>query len=845
MTTHSQPLPGYQSYNGVTNDVGPDLATVIEYDATKAACDQYQSDLDQYLIDNDATLSQLSDIEDNLGVMSDREQYIVDNFVDVYDEATVLRCGKYLYFYGHFDTTGAPKVMFNWMLQYFDDFFGPGMSKFGMYEDPNPIATIPAPASDPSIGPRQLPVGIAHSSGDFGTWDPVTQPNGGPIEVYSFTCSACHFKKMTDGNYAVGIGNTEYDYAKMTGAQAQLPLSVIFGLPAEAHDPDGLLGTLADAIAVSDQKYGLNAARDAFLDGPDSVNGVIEAGSQPDELTSIQFTAEEQKRFWATWSGVLDFLIRPMQDDGVHSNTRIMNTNGIPIDEVVHKQHGLQQRQGLSWNGGAYDLIQFVRGFITITPSDPEVPENREEYNYWVKEYRYMPLVRYIESLDEPDLPIDRVFDAAAAKRGEAIFDHNCTSCHNGPGGETSRPYDHAEVGVETSHADIMAPFWDPTAFGGAGGWENGISVVAERFPAGVTGEVTRQVKAPRFIAMWDNDRLLHNGAVGGLEELLTCTSERSSYAEVIPYVDEATGATVIPTLEEHFADNPFFDNKGHEFGCSFSAQDKADLIAFIETFRTSRDVGNRYNGQWDSVCHPKNNGGSQVINLTFTNGKRMDLLAKHYSDDNCQVYDTGLVKNPSHGLSWEMEVGSEFINSRGYLSHNVTYTKPDGTIAEDVIAIEGDQLANAEEGDPEPRGLFVRERTDYPGLNGLWLNDYCTAENTRELLSIRDGVRVNKTVTYNAPGCTGGVLSMVNDSAWSFEDPKWTLVGTHDTWSQSSPKYNMVLKMQSLEGAGNWTQWVNVTETTLHAMFNNYFAASVNGNGEHYTRVYNINTAE
>ena len=84
-------LPGYQSYNGVTNDVGPDLASVMEYDDTKAACDQYQADLDQYLIDNDSVLSQLSDVEANLAVMSEHEQYIVDNFVDTYDKEIVLQ----------------------------------------------------------------------------------------------------------------------------------------------------------------------------------------------------------------------------------------------------------------------------------------------------------------------------------------------------------------------------------------------------------------------------------------------------------------------------------------------------------------------------------------------------------------------------------------------------------------------------------------------------------------------------------------------------------------------------------------------------------------------------------
>jgi|GEM_PF-4696260 len=187
------------------------------------------------------------------------------------------------------------------------------------------------------------------------------------------------------------------------------------------------------------------------------------------------------------------------------------------------------------------------------------------------------------------------------------------------------------------------------------------------------------------------------------------------------------------------------------------------------------------------------------------------------------------------------MKVDSSFVNSRGFESHRVTYTKPNGTTETGVIALEDGQLANATEGEPEPRGLFIKERTDYPGLNGLWLNEECTTENTRGMLVIRDGVRVDKTVTYTAADCGGGVLSLKNDSSWSFEDPEWLRAGIRP---ESTGKYNMRLRMKSLEGQGNRTQFLNRHGNRLSAMFNNYFAASINANGQHYTRIRNINTA-
>jgi len=369
--------------------------------------------------------------------------------------------------------------------------------------------------------------------------------------------------------------------------------------------------------------------------------------------------------------------------------------------------------------------------------------------------------------------------------------------------------------------------------------------LIAERFPAGTSGEITRQVKSARFISMWDNDKLLHNASVGGLAELLECVQNRTGYATVIPYVDEVTGETVVPTLEEHLQANPIFSNKGHEFGCHLSVEDKSDLIAFVETFRTSRDEGNKYNGQFDQACHTRNNGSSQIMNFTFTKGKQMDLMLKHYSDANCGVFDTSVVNNPSVALGWKMQVGDSFVNSRGFESHNVTYTRPDGTVDEDVIALENGELANALEGDPVLLNMHVRQRTDYAGLNGRWLNDDCSVENTRGMVVIQDGSRVDKTVTYNEPACAGGVLSVVNDSAWTFEDPRWLLVGTHATWSRSAPKYNMRMKMKSLDGTSSWVQFVNVTDNTFHAMFNNNFAASIHASGQHYTRISNIMAAE
>jgi hypothetical protein len=136
---------------------------------------------------------------------------------------------------------------------------------------------------------------------------------------------------------------------------------------------------------------------------------------------------------------------------------------------------------------------------------------------------------------------------------------------------------------------------------------------------------------------------------------------------------------------------------------------------------------------------------------------------------------------------------------------------------------------------------LHARERTDYVGLNGLWLNNACLAGNTRTMLVFQDGYRVEKLVTYSLPACTGDIFSMQNTGAWSYVEPIWLATGVQ---LQANAKYNMRLRMKAVDDSGWTTQFINRWGDNLSTMFNNYWLARVSGN-QHYTRIRNINTAE
>lgn len=803
-------LEGYQSYNGVTNDVGPDLATVIEHDSSKQACDQYQSDLDAYLLNNADLLESLSDERPSPATPSPRDQLILDDFVDGYDQATKIQCGKYYFFYGTFDTTGPPIDLTDWMVRYFSDFFGEGFSKFGQYPDPNPVATVEPSVFNPAIPPRQLPVGLAESSGVFGDG----------IPVYAFTCAACHFKQMDDGNYAVGIGNTNYDYARQTALQGQLPYMFMFQKP-DLVVPEIDLSWLAYFEVIPEIQDELHDAIAAARATPGAIdefmvfNELMTAATTQEQRDALAKPLNQQRQDMGTWTGVMDFTTPPMQDDGVWNVTRILNVNEMVLEPFQQKQFGFKYHAGLGWTGGAFDEINFIRSVVNLTPSNAEDPASREEYRYWVKEYRYFPIVEYIRTFKEPAVPEMLSLDYAAAARGEAIFDRDCSSCHNGPVGETGRPYAHGEVNVESSHANIYGTYWDPAALDGQGGWESSIAIFAESFPAGETGIYTRKVKAPRFISLWDNNRLLHNGSVWGLEELLTCRPDRVVHATI--------------------ADQPLW-NTGHNMGCNLSAEDKADLIVFLQSFKTARNPGNQFNGQFQSACE-STGSGSVRTEARIGNGERLDVQKLYFSDVNCAVYDHGRVANPELIAAYDIAVGDEFANSRGFESKNTDFVDADGSVTVGAIGVENGELAftinaGAADQDPALSGLHVQQLTDYPGLNGLWLADDCEIGSKRRLLAFQDGVRTDKYVHYSWFGCGGKVKSVTNVGAWSFADPQWNNVD----WDLT--RYEMKAVMQPVGGGLPHIEYIDKRGSQLSIAPDNLVQAREAMLGKHYTRI-------
>lgn len=105
--------------------------------------------------------------------------------------------------------------------------------------------------------------------------------------------------------------------------------------------------------------------------------------------------------------------------------------------------------------------------------------------------------------------------------------------------GRTTYPYD--EIGTDPA----MSAWGDGDGDGA--------------YCCGFDGLPTRELKSPRLVGLWAQQRFLHNGSVASLEELL-CLAPRTP------------------------SSLPAQGSGGHEFGCDLDTGDREALVAFLKS---------------------------------------------------------------------------------------------------------------------------------------------------------------------------------------------------------------------------------------------------------------------
>jgi mono/diheme cytochrome c family protein len=368
-----------------------------------------------------------------------------------------LLCGKSMFFYEGFGTSGIPKPLITWLLTSFPNEVGPGFEKLGLIADPSST--------------EKLPLGLA----------PGKPYGAGNVETAAFTCASCHTARLPDGRYAVGAPNHAFRYGALNLMVSLLPALAAPGVDAGAHD--------AAALAV------IQPLRDRMAQDPAIQLGLLGA-VLPLLGSTIPTLSPENEHHYATWlSGTMDFFIQPLDfDDGVHTISKIPALWGIPDARELGAE-GLSSIM-ISWTGGTATLLNFARSFVSLGGGD-RTP--------W-PDARFEPLLEYLTSLRAPASPAAP--PAQSVQRGGALFaSRGCLGCHDGPRGSGRKLYDYAEIGTD----DALKRYTDPDL--------DGTPCCGIVFEPGDI--VSHQLKSPRLNGLWAAQRFLHNGSLDSLEQLL------------------------------------------------------------------------------------------------------------------------------------------------------------------------------------------------------------------------------------------------------------------------------------------------------------------------------------
>jgi hypothetical protein len=381
------------------------------------------------------------------------------------DRETTLRCGKWMFFYGHNEVPGSPAELVDLLRENAPDTVGTSLEQFGLFADP--------------YSDRNLPVGLSDGP------DMV-----GGVSTYTLTCGSCHFGKTTDGRYVVGSPNHAFYFGRFTLAVSSLP-----GLAADtgqelAPEVESVLGPIRDEV-FGNPFTALSVLAEAVALLP---NLLVTQVTPPDDAAKLALAILP--------SGVMDPYSPPSLDDGVKVPVRMSPLWGI--DPEAMTKAGSTHGAMLGSNGGAPDLEHILRTFSFIAGQIRKLPLG-EDYD----PENVRPLITYIMSLTPPEP--EKALDEAKVAAGKQLFHDNCYRCHNGPGFAGTRVFTPEEIGTDPNIADLVDPEHDGSAI----------------YDVITPAEITGGLRARRLSAVWSLSRLFHNGSAHSLPDVFCLDGPR------------------------------------------------------------------------------------------------------------------------------------------------------------------------------------------------------------------------------------------------------------------------------------------------------------------------------
>ena len=230
--------------------------------------------------------------------------------------------------------------------------------------------------------------------------------------------------------------------------------------------------------------------------------------------------------------------------------------------------------QGMRMNfaGDSHDaysvVIDSALGLLGAPPKD------RDEF---LGEVRW--LIEYVSAKRAPPYPF--AIDTAGAARGKQVFETTCAGCHASARTGTVIPL--AEVGTS---ADRIGT-WNERAARAANAVVEDIGI--ER--AGLVEEPLSGYVAAFLDGIWLRAPYLHNGSVPSLRDLLEPAAQRPTTfwrgydlydPDHVGFVTSGVEAERSGTRHDVSAKGG--SNRGHEFGTTLPAADKADLLEYLKT---------------------------------------------------------------------------------------------------------------------------------------------------------------------------------------------------------------------------------------------------------------------
>ncbi len=337
----------------------------------------------------------------------------------------------------------------------------------------------------------------------------------GNVDTLAYSCASCHFGQLPDGRYSVGMGNYDYEAGKQFLSLMLLPQSVMPGFNDNEHD--------SDALAV------IEPLRQKLWNSPllfAQMGWELLPLMWESDMSAAEISIEVEQAYASWKSGTMDVFIPPLPlDDNKHIVSKIPTLWGIP-NQAEQTDFDMPDAL-LSWSGGSPSLEHFVDGFLALGDSSEWTIEDVE------------PLLAYLDSLKAPENL--EYLDEDAIEAGRGLFNVGCLECHQGYQGSSIELFSFEEIGTDAEMKYILDPDLDGTSIDG------------------VQASPTHQIKAPRLTGVWAKERLLHNGSVDSLEELLCMNG---------------------PRLD----DQPIFGNVGHEYGCDWTTEEKEQIITFLRS---------------------------------------------------------------------------------------------------------------------------------------------------------------------------------------------------------------------------------------------------------------------